>query len=179
MKKIVFLCLVAVMFIAGCSGMSAKEESVTKQILSKDGNFFVWQHLGRHYVLGSEMSNAKFAKSPNMPYARTILGAGPNGETVAFEIVKKDDAYTERLIETYNHTPFLLASKGDNYFVYKYNGRIYVIGSAKTNQKFQANPHLPLTKTLLGAGPNGETVIFEFDKNDPKATDRLIKTYQG
>ncbi len=58
MKKIVYLCLVAAMFIAGCSGMSTQEEPVTTQILSKDGNFFVWQHLGRHYVLGSQVSMA-------------------------------------------------------------------------------------------------------------------------
>ncbi len=179
MKKIVYLCLVAAMFIAGCSGMSTQEEPVTTQILSKDGNFFVWQHLGRHYVLGSQESNAKFAKAPHMPYARTILGAGPNGETVAFEIKKKDDAYTDRLVETYNRTPFLLESKGDNYFVYKYNGRIYVVGSTKTNEKFQSSPHLPLTRTLLGAGPNGETVIFEFDKKNPEMTDRLEKTFKG
>jgi len=179
MKKLVYLMLAVTLFAAGCTGSTAKEETVTKQIMAKDGNFFVWQHLGRHYVLGSEESNRKFAQSPNMPYARTILGAGPNGETVAFEIKKKDDAYTERLIETYNHTPFLIERKEDNYFVYKYNGRIFVLSDAKTNDKFQTTPHLPLTKTILGAGPQGETVIFEFNKKKPEETDRLIKTYQG
>ncbi len=44
--------------------------------------------------------------------------------------------------------------------------------------RYQTTPHLPLTKTVLGAGPQGETVIFEFNKNKPEETDRLIKTYQ-
>lgn len=167
------------MFVSGCSGMSAKEEPITKQIMSKGGNFFVWEHLGRHYVIGSEESNAKFAKAPVMPYAKTVLGAGPDGQTVVYEIKKKDDAYTGRLIETYNHTPFLINSNDKDYFVYKYNGRIYVIGETVTNQKFQATPHLPLTKTLLGAGPNGETVIFAFSKKNPEMTDRLVKQFQG
>ncbi len=178
MKKFVFLMLAVALFTAGCSATTAKQDNATQQIVAKDGNFFVWQHMNRHYVLGSEESNSKFAKSPNMPYARTVLGAGPNGETVVYEIKKKDDAYTERLIETYNHTPFMIDSKGDNYFVHKYAGRIYVLSDAKTNEKFQTTPHLPLTKTVLGAGPQGETVIFEFNKNKPEETDRLIKTYQ-
>ncbi len=179
MKKLVYLLLVVALFVSGCSGMSAKEEPVTRQIIARDGNFFVWEHLGRHYVIGSEESNVKFAKAPHLPYARTILGAGPNGETAVFEIKKKDDAYTDRLIKSYNHTPFLLESNNNDYFVYKCNGRIYVIGQAATNEKFMTTPHLPLTRTILGAGPNGETVIFEFNKKTPEMTDRLVEKFLG
>ena len=174
MKKIAYLCLLAVIFITGCSGMSVQEEPVTKQIVSKGGNFFVWEHLERHYVIGNEISNTKFAKSPHLPYARTILGAGPNGETVVFEINKKDSSYVERLMETYEKTPFLVASKGDDYFVYKVHGRYYVVGNKATREKLVKNGHIPYAKTILGAGPHGETVVYEIDKKKPELTERLM-----
>lgn len=178
MKTIVYLSLLAVMFITGCSGMSAQEEPATRQILSKDGNFFVWEHLDRHYVIGSEASNAKFKKSPHLPYAKTILGAGPSGETVVYEINKKDGAYAERLMDTYEKTPFLVESKGDNYFVYKVHGRYYVVGNEATRDKLVKNGHIPYAKTILGAGPNGETVVFEIDKKEPELTEKLMKMFK-
>ena len=178
MKKIAYLCLVALLFITGCSGMSAKEESATQQIVEKDGNFFVWEHLDRHYVIGSEASNAKFKKSPHLPYAKTILGAGPQGETVVYEINKKDSSYVERLMETYEKTPFLVESKGDDYFVYKVHGRYYVVGNEATREKLVKNGHIPYAKTILGAGPGGATVVYEIDKKKPEMTAKLMKMFK-
>ena len=44
---------------------------------------------------------------------------------------------------------------------------------------FLKNHMIPLTKTLLGAGPSGETVVFEFDKKNPAMTDQLIEQFKG
>ncbi len=177
-----FICFVltACLLISGCSGKAAKEESVSRQIVSKDGNFFVWQHAGRHYVLGSDASNKKFASTHVIPIAKTHLGAGPAGETVVFELDKKDASYVERLKETYEKTPFLIAGKGDTYFVYKCNGRIYVLGDPATRDKLVNNGSIPYAKTIIGAGPNGETVIYETNnKKDAKMTERLVSMYKN
>lgn len=51
------------------------------------------------------------------------------------------------------------------------------LGFAKTNAKFLQHKHLPYTRTLLGVGPRGETVIFEVNKKKPELTERLEEQY--
>lgn len=63
--------------------------------------------------------------------------------------------------------------------IFKYNGRIYVIGNAETNESFAKHKHLPYTKTILGGGPAGETLIFEVDKNDPDFAENLKQAYMA
>lgn len=180
MRQMFVLTVVLVMFVAGCAGTSGNmEDQGPRQIIAESGDFFVWAHAGRHYVVGSEESNKDFAAHHHLPYTKTLLGAGPQGETVVFEVDKKDPSYAERLIETYNETPFLIERDGDNFFVYKYSGRIYVLGSEETRASFVEHHHLPYTKTLIGAGPAGETVIFEVDKKDPELAQKLMKMYQS
>lgn len=183
MRKLgfVILSLLVGAFLTACSGLSPQTAGAAgpQKILSKGMDFAVFSHLDRHYVTGSEESTGSFAKHGHLPYARTVLGAGPEGETVVFEINKKDPAYVERLVAVYQKTPFLVDSKGDNYAVYKLGGRLFVIGNAKTIASFVEHGHLPYTKTLLGAGPMGETVIFEVDKKNPAHAERLVKMFKG
>jgi hypothetical protein len=178
MKKVIFSLLAVTLFVSGCTGIAAKQEAMNepmrKQIMEKDGNFYLWQNDGRHYVIGSQEMNEKFKKNGHIPYAKTVLGAGPNGETVVYEINKKDTAYVERLMKTYEETPFEIAKKGD-ISVYKKDGRIYVLGTDATRDKFIKNGHIPYAKTVLGAGPNGETIIYEIDKDNPELTEKLMK----
>lgn len=185
MKKILIVMTLLAFALAGCANTTEQARTNSPQTdtpqlaLSKGGNFFVYDYMGRHYVVGSQKSSDKFAEHHHMPYARTILGAGPHGETVAFEIDKKTPSLTERLMDTYQHTPFLVESKGDAYAVYKYLGRLYVVGSKASSEKFAAHGHMPYAKTVLGAGPSGETVVFEIDKKDPSLAERLIKRFKG
>lgn len=73
----------------------------------------------------------------------------------------------------------LVDMEGNNYFVWEKAGRIYVLGQETTNQSFVENFHLPYARTLLGAGPNGETVVFEIDKKNPQLADRLEQAFRG
>ena len=141
-----------------------------------ENGYYVYNYHGRVYVIGQEKTNQNFLGNPHLPYTKTILGGGPNGETVVFEVDKKNPELTIKLEHRYQGKPYSLVSK-DGYHVYLHHGRIYVIGQEKTNASFQANPHLPYTKTILGAGPNGETVVFEVDKKDPALTQTLIEMY--
>ncbi len=68
------------------------------------------------------------------------------------------------------------------YLEIKAEGRIYVLGSTKLIQKnagLKAGqaPHLPYTKTFLGLGPNGETVVLENAKKGAQLKTRLLKTF--
>lgn len=75
--------------------------------------------------------------------------------------------------------PSLITSQGDNYHVYKHEGRFYVIGSPEMSKQFAELGHLPYTRTLIGAGPNGETVVYEVKKKDPAYTDRLMAQFKA
>lgn len=195
--RFVFYILLALVF-AGCSA-GAKKSDVSTQppeirnqptvytpsnekpvMLHSNGvDFFVWKYNGRMYVIGNPETNADFTKLHHLPYTRTLLGAGPVDETVIFEVVKKNPAFTDRLVEKFEQTPFLLHTDGDSFNVWKYNGRIYVIGTKKVNEGFKTLHHLPYTRTILGAGPNGETVIYEVDKKNPELSEQLKTRYEN
>jgi hypothetical protein len=180
MKKVwSLILLLGLLVTAGCAANGKQTQSAAPEnVYSADG-IIVWAHADRHYVTGSEKRHKMFAEHQHLPYTKTILGAGPNGETVVFEVAKKDSSFVENLIKKYKQIPFLVTSKGDNFSVYKFNGRIYVISNPKTRDFFVKHHHLPYTKTLLGIGPGGETVIFEVNKKDPTFVDQLIKMYKS
>lgn len=183
MKKMLMLALLLGFLVSGCATTAKNAQTMApappEKVYSGENHFTVWNYDDRYYVTGNEVSNKKFAEHHHFPYTKTILGGGPQGQTVIFEVNKKDGAYVENLMETYSNIPFLVESKGDNYFVYKCHGRIYVIGNPKTRDFFVEHKMLPLTKTLLGAGPGGETVVFEEAKKDPNFAQKLIKSYKG
>lgn len=153
-----------------------KKYENTPVLMEARESFWVWKYDGRIYVIGSEKTNTAFQTTHFLPYTKTILGMGPLGETVIFEVHKKKPEFAAMLKEKYEKTPILLKSE-PHLYVWKYNGRIYVIGQEKTNKAFMVNHHLPYTKTILGAGPQGETVIFEVDKKNASLAENLIARY--
>ena len=75
--------------------------------------------------------------------------------------------------------PSLVESKGDSYHVYKHKGRLYVIGSQDMSQQFAEQGHLPYTRTIIGGGPKGETVVYEVKKKEPVYVDRLMAQFKS
>ena len=75
--------------------------------------------------------------------------------------------------------PTLVNQIGEEFYVYDHDGRYYVIGSAEMAKKFEGSGHLPYTRTLIGAGPHGRTVIFEVDKKKPEYVERLMAQFQA
>ena len=185
MQKILIAMIALTLALVGCANTTkqakfpAPEMDVPQLLLSQENNFFVYDYIDRHYVVGSQESSEKFAAHGHMPYAKTVLGAGPAGETVVFEINKKDPDLADHLMNTYQHTPFLVEAKGDDYAVYKYLGRLYVVGSKESSEKFAAHGHMPYAKTVLGAGPAGETVVFEINKKNPEQVERLMAQFKS
>lgn len=55
----------------------------------------------------------------------------------------------------------------DNYFiVFHENGRIYPIADTKNYLEFLHNNELIFTRTRIGAGPEGETLVFGIEKKE-------------
>ena len=74
-------------------------------------------------------------------------------------------------------TPQLVKSAGNDFHLYRNQGRYYVIGSEQTLATYLTTGHIPYTLTLPGAGPMGETVVFEIDKNKPRHVEYLQKVF--
>ena len=188
MQRIVFFAMAALLTF-GCAATTQEKPNCQKahnncQKAAPQGlvqtigdDYMVWEHAGRIYVIGQAKTNSFFAEHRHLPYTKTLIGAGPRGETVIFEVNKKDAALVPRLMEIFLNTPYPLDSEGADYNVLGYQGRLFVLGQASTVEKFMAHKHLPYTRTLLGAGPQGQTVIFEVAKKNPDLTDRLQKVF--
>ncbi len=65
-----------------------------------------------------------------------------------------------------------------DYFEHAHEGRIYVFGSEESLNGFKETQHMPYTYTMIGEGPNGETLVFEVDTDDPSLQERLIAAYE-
>lgn len=71
------------------------------------------------------------------------------------------------------------AESADDWWVEEHHeGRIFVIGNQDTYESFKKSGHLPYTRTKIGKGPRGETLVFEVDKDNPALTDWLEEVYR-
>ncbi|MCE9638460.1 MAG: hypothetical protein K8T90_22395 [Planctomycetes bacterium] len=87
--------------LAGCACPGTNPASVDKagSIVKKDSGYYaVDAHDGRTYVFGDEDTHAAWQKSHAMQYSKSMIGAGPKGETVVFEVRDKLPELQERLM---------------------------------------------------------------------------------
>lgn len=68
------------------------------------------------------------------------------------------------------------AAVTDNYFiVFHENGRIYPIADAKNYREFLHTGELIFTRTRVGSGPEGETLVFGIEKKEADDLDKPAK----
>lgn len=158
------------------SGPEAARQEKAK-IVAEKGDFSIWIFQGKYYVLGTTEAATALKKGAPPLQIRSVAELGPHGETVIFEEDPAGPEPTRKLEEQFKDTPLLLQQFEREYYVWKYDGRIFVIGDPDTNDLFAATKVLPLTKTFFAAGPMGETVIVEAKNNKPDFTERLVERY--
>ena len=140
----------------------------------EESGYYEFAHDGRIYVAGSKESAGDFTRDGHLPYVRTVLGAGPQGETVIFEIDSDDEDLDHRLENQFaSRVRVVSEDPAGGYWEFLKDGRFYIVGSEASAEKFTKSAHLPLTKTILGAGPQGQTVVFEVDPADAGLEERL------
>ena len=99
------LCIVVAS--AACAAESDKYPpgvTTAKQYQEAIGGSFYAEHPkdGRVYVIGREATNASFQKTGELQFAKTYVGAGPNGTTVVLEVNDKAPQLAERLAAEYS-----------------------------------------------------------------------------
>jgi hypothetical protein len=149
----------------------------TAEMVAGSDTCSIWLFQGKYYVLGTTEATLLLKNGAPPPQLKSVTGLGPHGETVEFEENPVDPQMGQRLEEQFQATPIPLQQFEREYYVWKYDGRIFVIGDPDTNTLFAATKVLPLTKTFFAAGPNGETVIVEAKNGKPDFTERLVERF--
>lgn len=139
-------------------------ESTPLLLKQFEREYYVWKYGNRIFVIGDPESSALFAATKTLPLTKTIFAAGPNEETVIVEAKNNKPDFTERLMERFLASPHLVTQDAD-YFVWRYRDRLYVVGSSDASLSFEQTLLIPKSQAFLGAGPKGETVIFETGKD--------------
>ena len=60
----------------------------------------------------------------------------------------------------------------------EHDGRLYVFGTSKVYNQFQATKEMPYGITLIGAGPEGRTVKLEADAKEYALQNRVRREYE-
>ena len=55
----------------------------------------------------------------------------------------------------------------------------FIIAAPEMAKKFKGSGHLPYTRTVIGGGPQGKTVVFEVNKEKPEYVERLMTQFQS
>ena len=144
------------------SNAKAQAQASAKQAIE----IYESHHDGRINVFYDQETYKAFKQLGETSYRLTRIGAGPNGETVVFGLPKADKKKGA-------NTPAAMLWDGKLEYTSFYgemdkHGRIYVFSDKAEMDHVRALGHPSYMYTQIGAGPNGETVVFVLNKNNKK-----------
>lgn len=146
-----------------------KEFNKPKLMKYQNDDFFVWKIGNYIYLFGDPLTNERFVKFREYPSQRDALyNAGPRGENVIYEIKEKKPDFSKFLLDRYLDGPLLVSQSCDNFTVWKYQQKYYVIGTPEMNLRFETYHEIPNSQAFTSFGPEGETVIFEDVPDNPQ-----------
>ncbi|WP_321324000.1 hypothetical protein [Thiomicrorhabdus sp.] len=164
--------LTASMALTGCNSTETKQAE-SKPVASKAAEvtatsitLFESHDEGRINIFYDLPTFKGYKSVGETSFRLTRIGAGPNGETVVFGLPKEDKKKGA-------NTPAAMLWDGktsyDNFYGEIYaNNRIYVFDN-KDDMDFVRKIGEPTFMfTDIGAGPNGETVVFVLNKQNKK-----------
>ncbi|CAM3679832.1 hypothetical protein [Parendozoicomonas haliclonae] len=174
--KTLTLSALAVATLAGCQSMmddqtakapaAPKAKAVAAQINNDD--LYEVAHEGRYYVFDDMAVYKDFIANGETPYRKVYIGEGPDNQTLVFGLTSKDKKKTSGIgsIDLY---------KGQQQAAEKFygemrneDGRLYVFSTLADMEAVRQTGEAAYRFTQIGAGPNGETVVFVLNKTNKK-----------
>lgn len=128
--------------------------------------FMVVPESGRLHVFADPKTYLMYLANGEVPYTRTRIGAGPQGQTVVFGLGKSELKATPSTAEKIFDGS--MPGGDDFYAEVVRNGRYHVFGSWRDFQDFMKNNEITYTFTQIGSGPKGESVIYALNKETVK-----------
>ena len=169
----------------GCSTTSnqmasqseAQSEVTTATEKPKAMELYEVHHEGRINVFYDRALYHEFLQLGETSFRLTRIGAGPNGETMVFGITKDDKKKATEVaaVKLYDGD---VSVEGDFYAEMRRHGRIYVFSAFADMQPVRQFGHPNFFYSEIGAGPDGETVVFVLNsKTKKKRPEALIAKY--
>ncbi|MGQ9684786.1 MAG: hypothetical protein ACUVT2_00560 [Thiobacillaceae bacterium] len=143
---------------------SAKAEAPAQKLTY----FLVYHENGRIYAMTEPSIYLGLMEHGEVPFTRTRIGGGPEGETVIFGITEKDAKHLDKPTAAEDIFDGRTKNVGAFYGEVVRNGRYHVFGEWKDFQDYLAHKEITFTYTEIGTGPKGETVIYALNEETKK-----------
>ena len=149
--------------LGGCASTESKKEMTAQN----NDDYFEIAHEGRLYVFDDAKTYLSFLEVGETSYRKVRIGAGPNGETVVFGLTSKDKKKTSGIagVDMYDGK---LMGADKFYGEIMDEGRIYVFNDWQELQTYKQTGEAAYRYTDIGAGPNGETVVYVLTRKEKK-----------
>ena len=169
--------LAATALMGGCvandtkSVSSAKAETAkTEKAANNDDYYEVHHEDGRLYVFDDFATYQDFLAHGETTFRLTRVGAGPDGKTLVFGLLKADSKNTKGGVGIGSVDMYEGRLQGADKFYAEViaEGRYYVFTDWKELQVYRQTGEATFRFTEIGAGPNGMTVVYVVTKAESK-----------
>jgi hypothetical protein len=165
LKKLLPLVAIAALF-TGCASTETKT-SESAPALNND-EFYEVHHDGRINIFYDAAVYKEFLQLGETSYRMTQIGAGPKGETIVYGLTKADKKMKNPIPSIEMVEGRMDGATEDFYAEIRTEGRIYVFNDWSEVEGFRQVGEAPYRFTQIGAGPEGETVVFVLTKANKK-----------
>lgn len=172
MKKLIASAMVvaAMTTLYGCQAAATKEEAkpVAQAPAMNNDDLYEVAHEGRYYVFDDFATYQDFLNVGETAFRKVMIGAGPHGKTLVYGLTNEDKKKLSGIgsVEMFNGRlpgaePFYGEMRSED-------GRLYVFSSLKDMEEVRTMGEAPLRFTQIGAGPQGQTVVFVLNEKTKK-----------
>lgn len=175
MKKLIAGVMVAgAMFsLYGCQSNQPKAEAaqaaapVAAPQVNNDDLYEV-MHEGRYYVFDDFATYKSFLQVGETSYRKVFIGGGPEGETLVFGLRGKDKKKQSGIAGVDMYYGKQEAAEKFYGELRGEDGRLYVFSTLADMESMRQVGEAPYRFTQIGAGPEGQTVVFVLNKGNKK-----------
>jgi len=162
----------------GAKSEAAADQTTASAALNNDDYYEVY-HDQRLYVFDDADTYKSFLAHGETPYIKVRIGDGPDGRTLVFGLTGEDKKKQKGIasIDMYDGR---MEGADDFYGEIKHeDGRLYVFSEWEDMQSFREVGEAPFRYTMIGAGPNGETVVLVLNSaNKKKRPEALLNRFK-
>ena len=181
MKKLLSAAVItaALFSLTGCQSNDVKTAAAAPAPEMNNQDLYEVQHEGRRYVFDDYAVYKSFLEVGETAYRKVFIGGGPHGETLVFGLRGKDKKKAEGIAGIDMYQGKLEAAEGFYGEMRGEDGRLYVFSTLEDMKDVRTTGEAAYRFTQIGAGPDGQTVVFVLNKtNKKKRPDALMAQFK-
>ncbi|SEI74764.1 hypothetical protein SAMN05421831_10938 [Allopseudospirillum japonicum] len=173
------LAVVALSSLLGaCAGQQSAPQQAQAPQLNNDDLYEVHTE-SRVYVFDDYHLYQEYLTTGHTPYVMTRIGEGPEGKTLVFGLADADKKKRSGIASVDMYAGKLVGAE-NFYGEMRAEGRIYVFSRLEDMQEVRTTGEAPYRYTAIGAGPQGETLVYVLHgANKKQRPDDLIKAFKA